>query len=307
MSRFQIATQTHDDTDPSNMKPRQWQVAVVSQDAHLDERSLAATNFVKSRASNSFSINFRSDSNKIFVNSDEATLGKLRAQLFEVKSVVIEATSLSFPELLYTLEAATKAKVKTISLLDLEPQEYRRSFEERLSDHRDFVLSNNCRFRSMPHFMVNLQELPIGRVIFFLGYEGSRLGQALQQEELLQNWKKHIAFGVPAFESGWEIDAISNNIEHFSHEDQIEYLSASSVSASYRLLNRLRMEDKEDMPHIVAPLGTKPHAIGAALFLIEHGTMNQSVLIYDHPERAIERTKAISRWHLYDVTDTSSR
>lgn len=305
MSRFQVSTLTHDEQSPPPVGDRSWDMAVISPDEALDDRSRAATNFAKDHATRNFEMKFLVGSNLTYVNRQQASFGKLRAQLAGVNSLLVEATSLSYPELLYTLAAAAQEKVKSISLLYVEPLGYRRNIEQNLCDHRDFNLSENRRFRAIPGFMTNLGEIATGQAVFFLGYEGARFGQAMQQEEVLQSWRKHIVFGVPAFESGWEIDAIANNIDYISSDDQIQYVAASSVSAAYRLLNELRASDKEQNPVLVAPLGTKPHAIGAALFLIEHDAMDQAVLLYDHPERSTARTEDIRRWHLYDVVDTS--
>lgn len=304
-ARFQISTVTHDDQTPPPMDGRMWDVAAISTDTPLDERSKAATAFAFSHATKQFGIKFAIDGNRTYVDGEAATFGRLCAQLAGAKSLLVEATSLSYPELLYVLTAATKEQVKVISLLYVEPQEYCRPIEDRLCDHRSFDLSANRRFRSIRMFMTNLSEIPQGQAVFFLGYEGARLSQALQQAEVLQSWTKHAVFGVPAFESAWEIDAIANNIDHLSAGDGIKYVAASSAAAAYRLLSELRANEKEGNPILVAPLGTKPHAIGAALFLIEHNGLDQAVLLYDHPECSSKRTLAVRRWHLYDVTDAS--
>lgn len=302
--RFQISTLTHDEQTPPTMGDRTWDVAVLSADIPLDDRSKAATAFATGHAKRSFTLKFSVDTNLIRVDGSEAAPGRLRAQLTGAKSLLVEATSLSYPELLYVLTAATREKVKVVSLLYVEPREYRRPIEERLCDHRNFDLSANRRFRSIPMFMTNLSEIPKGQAVFFLGYEGARLSQALQQAEVLQSWMKHAVFGVPAFESAWEIDAIANNIDHLTVKDAIKYVAASSAAAAYRLLSEMRANEKEGHPILVAPLGTKPHAIGAALFLIEHNGLDQAVLLYDHPERTSQRTLYVRRWHVYDVIDS---
>lgn len=306
MPRFQVSTLTHDEKDPPSVGGRMWEMAALSSDDLVDDRSKAATTFVRNHAKDHFEVRFLVESNLTYVNKQKASFGKLRAQLAGVNSLLIEATSLSYPELLYLLTAATQECVKSISLLYVEPVGYRRTIDNHLCDHRNFNLSENRRFRSIPMFMTNLSEIVTGQAVFFLGYEGARFGQAMQQEEVLQPWRKHIVFGVPAFESGWEIDAIANNVDYLSSNDQIQYVAASSVSAAYRLLNELREDDKENNPVLVAPLGTKPHAIAAALFLIEHEAMDQAVLLYDHPDRSDARTEDVKRWHLYDVIDAKS-
>jgi hypothetical protein len=243
---------------------------------------------------------------EIFLNDDKSSFPRFRGIFSGVNSILIEATSLSYSEILYALSAATEARVRRIRFLYIEPVEYRRGILDRLCDHRDFVLSKNRRYLGIHRFMTNLSETPPGQAVFFLGYEGARLGQALEQEEVLQHWKKHLVFGVPAFESGWEIDSIANNVAHLTTGDQVQYAAASSVLAAYRLLCEMRKNDKEDKSILVAPLGTKPHAIGSALFLVEHHANDQAILLYDHPERTEGRSSNVRRWHFYDVIDTAT-
>jgi hypothetical protein len=139
--------------------------------------------------------------------------------------------------------------------------------------------------------------------------ETSRLGPierpCLEQQEVLQSWHKHVVLGVPAFSPGWEIDAMANNVQYLGKGDQVKYAAAASADAAYRLLSTLLEQDKEERPILIAPLGTKPHAIGAALFLIENESMGRALLLYDHPTRSSGRSSEVRRWHFYDITDTA--
>ncbi len=48
----------------------------------------------------------------------------------------------------------------------------------------------------------------------------------------------------------------------------------------------------------VAPFGTKPMALGAALFRLDHDILSP---IYDHPMRKPDRTYGVHRRHWYEV------
>lgn len=303
--RFKIITHTLDQSEtPLAGGEQRWDMAVVGEANDLDVRSTAASAYARARASSTLTVCFDAAVNEIRVNGEAVKFGRLCTQLAGLNRLLIEATTLTFPEILYVMAAAIKANVAQLRLMYVEPKDYRRSIEGRLCDHRDFDLSDNRRYQSIPMFRTNLSETAPGRAVFFLGYEGARLGQALEQEEMLQRWRKHAVFGVPAFESGWEIDAMANNIQHLNQEDQIQYAAAASAQAAYGLLCELRHQDKEANPILVAPLGTKPHAIGASLFLIEYESMDQAILLYDHPTRSHGRSTDVRRWHFYDVTDT---
>lgn len=306
--RFNIETRTHDDPSaPAQIATLPWDLAVIGETDEIDARSKAACAYARSNCTDILTIRFDSSTNEIRLNGEVVRFGRLCSRLKGLTRILIEATTLTFPEILYVVAAAGREKVAQMHFVYVEPFEYRRRIEGRLSDRRDYNLSDNRRYRSIPMFLTNLSETIPGRAVFFVGYEGARLGQALEQEEVLQRWRKHVVFGVPAFEPGWEIDATANNVQHIGPEDQVQFAAAASAQAAYTLLCSLRNEDKEGDPVLVAPLGTKPHAIGASLFLIEYDALDQAVLLYDHPTRSHGRSESVRRWHFFEVTDTTSR
>jgi hypothetical protein len=301
---FRIRSYSYDGLKvPADLDSRRWDMAAIGTaiNEKLDERSEAACSFVVDHVSEVFRMDF--NNNTATIDGAKAGHGSICVKLRGCKKLLIEATTLNCPELLYLIRAAKKEGVEVISFLYLEPEEYRRTLKGRLSDYRDFDLSGNRRFRSVQGFGSNLTEISPGHAVFFLGYEKARLGQALEQEEALRDWNKHAIFGVPAFEPSWEIDSIANNIQYFSANSlEARYAAASSVEAAYGLLNQLMTDNKTGASIVVAPLGTKPHTIGAALFLVEHPECDDAVLLYDHPQRNHLRSYKVKRWHLYDVT-----
>jgi hypothetical protein len=303
--RFSIATQTHNQVEAPANSSQSWDLAIVGENTAVDQRSKAAVAYASANANSTLTLRFDVSVNQLLINGEHGRVSRLNALLTGKNRILIEATTLSFPEIVYVVHAASKAKVQEMRLVYVEPNDYRRKIKGSLCNHRDFVLSDNRRFQSIPMYQSNLQELDLGRAVFFVGYEGARLGQALEQIEILQSWKKNVVFGVPAFEAGWEIDAMANNVQHIGDQDQVMYAAAASAEAAYRLLSDLRMRDKEGLPILIAPLGTKPHSIGAALFLIEHESMDQAVLLYDHPTKSSGRSNEIRRWHFFDVEDAT--
>jgi len=289
--------------EPTSLAARHWDLAVIGTSANeeLDERSKAACTFAAKHSLKNSRMDFID--NTPVIDDAKVTHGAICVQIRGCKNLLIEATTLNCPELLYLIRAAKKEGVKTISFLYLEPEGYRRTLKGSLSDYRDFELSGNRRFRSIQGFGSNLTEINPGHAVFFLGYEKARLGQALEQEETLSEWGMHAVFGVPAFEPSWEIDSMANNVQYLaSNQFEARYAGAASVEAAYGLLNKLMSDNKEGAPIVVAPLGTKPHTIGAALFLVEHSECDDAILLYDHPQKNNERSYNIRRWHLYDVT-----
>lgn len=306
MRRFRIDTHTHDSAGAPTAAAGSWEVAIIGEDGDLDARSKAGCAFVRANAKATHMVRFDVAGHKNENRFDGTTLRRaaLKARFAGVKSLLVEASSLSFPEILYVTVAAIESGIRTLRFIYVEPREYRRDIKGRLCDQRNFDLSDNRRFVGIPGFLHNLSETEAGQAVFFLGFEGSRLGQALEQQEVLRGWRKHAVFGVPAFSPGWEIDAMANNVQYLAQGDEVNYAAAASADAAYRLLSILREQDKEERPILVAPLGTKPHAIGSALFLIENESMDRALLLYDHPTRSSGRSTEVRRWHFYDVHDS---
>lgn len=289
------------DAVPATFKMRQWDLAVVG-DSEIDDRSKAACCFCTEHATSCFKLAYSVTDKVCLIDGSKALHGALRVRIRGKKRLLIEATSLNCPEILILLRAVIEERVEHVTFLYLEPIEYRRAIKGRLADYRAFDLSNNSRFQSIHGFMTDLSDLPPGQAVFFLGFEKARLAQAFEQEEALQGWKSHAVIGVPAFEPAWEIDTMSNNINQLaSREFVFQFCSAASVDAAYSLLVRLLESDKGGNSVLVAPLGTKPHTIGAALFAAEHNAYDRAVVLFDHPQKRSGRSYKIRKWHLYDV------
>lgn len=299
-NKFTILSTICDGEEPeSTLCTRTWDIAFLG-DPRTDKRSKVACEFVKQQSNQSYSL--RDDNNTLYLDDVQVTRPYLASLTKNAKSILVEATTLACPELIAIIRASVKQEVRHFSFLYLEPVEYRRKIKGNLTQHRDFDLSENFRFRSVHGCMNNLAESLPGQAIFFLGYEKSRLGTALEQQEMLRKWQKHAVFGVPGYQAGWEIDALANNAHHLSADRfNIQYVAADSVNAAYQLLNALRKADKTEKPILVCPLGTKPHTIATSLFLVEHNEDQATTLLFDHPKKASERSTEVRRWHIYDV------
>ena len=267
----------------------------------VDVRSKVARDFVATRCNSHIELNYNLKDKQLEIDGSAVQKNVLNTRLRGMHSILVDATSLNCPELINILRAAHQERITKVSFLYLEPVEYRRRLPNTLTDRRDFDLSANRRYESLHGYSCNLELTPPGTVVFFLGYEGFRMAQALEQEEQLKNWKTHAVFGIPAFQPGWEIDSLANNVANLAPEHNVRYANAASVEAAYRLLTELKEEDKSGNPIIVVPIGTKPHTIAASMFLVEHNAHDDALLIYDHPQRNQERSMDVRKWHLYDV------
>jgi hypothetical protein len=181
MRRFRIDTHTHDNPSSPAVTPGNWELAVIGEDGDLDARSKAACEYVRASATTTLVLRFdiSDHKNELRLNGTPLRLSALKARFAGTNSLLVEASSLSFPEILYVMLVAITARINKLRLIYVEPKEYRRDIKGRLCDQRNFELSDNRRFQAIPNFLTNLSESEPGQAVFFLGFEGSRLGQAL--------------------------------------------------------------------------------------------------------------------------------
>lgn len=136
----------------------------------------------------------------------------------------------------------------------------------------------------------------IDDIIFvaLLGFEGGRFMHIIEN---IQPQRDNIIpiIGVPGFRLEYPFVAYWGNrrpIEETNSWRNISYVSANSIVDVYLFLSKL-IKKHPDKKIKVAPIGTKPHAIGAILFAIKHSSKVE--LIYDNPMRKKRRTSGIGK------------
>lgn len=217
----------------------------------------------------------------------------------EGRRVLLETTTLGVPELLLACKALS-ARQEHVSMLYLEPMSYNapRRTKEVLA-RRDFELSDSfLEFQGIPGWTMPLDETEEQLVVLLLGYEGGRLDRAVEDLPIRPS-QCHLVFGVPAFQAGWEMDSFSNNVPIICEQrlgHGISFCGAANPQAVYDTLVTLHAGQPKESLFFVAPLGTKPHAIGAALFACEYPSIG---VLFDHPSRREKRTSQIGSCHVY--------
>jgi hypothetical protein len=223
------------------------------------------------------------------------------------KNILIDCTTLGVVEIIFILRAARREKVRDLSLLYAEPGEYTREEKEGLATATRFSLTRDRQFSAVHGVSLDLSLYPKGQAIFFLGYEEDRLAMLLTQQENLAQFERYAIFGVPAFEAGWELNSFANHASSITSKAfQVHYAGANSVSDSYQKIEEIySRKTSPEIPTVIAPIGTKPHAIATALFLCEKSAHGETALIYDHPQKRDGRSRKLRRWHLYEVALTN--
>lgn len=213
-------------------------------------------------------------------------------------TVGVDLTSLEHRVWAPLIRAFAASKMDFI-VLYAEPREYRRSNE---LPGAIYDLSLGLGIEPLPGF-ARIGRRPDNEGYFapLLGFEGARLGHILDQEEV-EAGKTSPVVGVPGFRLEYSTNAFLANqtlLEKGHMGQRIEFARANCPFEAYHALQRIHARSPGRYLR-VAPIGTKPHALGAVLYAIRNAEMVE--LIYDHPVRAPGRTGGVSVVNCYEVS-----
>lgn len=133
-----------------------------------------------------------------------------------------------------------------------------------------------------------------------LGFEGARLGLLLTESDPPSD-KVVPVIGLPGFRIEYPFMAYLGNRDHFDGSflhRRLRFAKANCPFDAFQLLQRILTDNPKDLIQ-VAPIGTKPHSLGAVLFALARP--GRVELIYDNPRRKDKRTTGEARVCVYDV------
>jgi hypothetical protein len=223
---------------------------------------------------------------------------------FNAASIVIDATTLDFAEISLLLFAYSFAPKKPrIGFLYVEPQEYvRRTHEDTAVNGAAFDLSSGFAKHPIPPFSGMLGSKDSVHLVAFLGFEGGRLSRMLNEDDGQFVRKVTIVFGIPPFQATWDLEALMANSRLLQTSDAaVKFCGANNPKAAYEILCKALeafTSTSKCNRLAVSPFGTKPMAIGAALYC---ATQKQPRVLFDHPRRKKGRTTGIHCMHWYEV------
>lgn len=181
-----------------------------------------------------------------------------------------------------------------------EPADYRRS-EELPGSIYDLSLS--LGIDPLPGFAkVRRRDDDKGDFVPLLGFEGARLNHIIDQEEVEISRTRPIV-GFPGFRLEYPtITYVANrDILSMDHMDQrVELAQASCPFEAFHAIERIH--ERIDMRYLrIAPIGTKPHALGAVLYAILHPSTTE--IVYDNPVRSNGRSSGTRGVYVYEVSE----
>jgi len=214
------------------------------------------------------------------------------------RSALVEATTLGLVEVVLCVRAADEIESESLHITYVEPGSYSDERSRGVLHRRDFALTESSQlFSAVPGAAVLLNRGDRDRAVILAGYEGDRFQQLLEQNPVKPQ-DCHVVYGVPAFNSGWETNAFANTVNELDERkvNSVLFAGATNPLAAYRVIEQLHKGIDEGDAFVIAPIGTKPHGIGAALYACD----NEGVgLVYDNPLKKHGRSKNLGQWHLY--------
>ena len=277
-----------------------WDLAIVGEP--IDARGQAAVAFLIDHTRQSVELRYLADDLQIMLDGKPRNGRQFETFLIahKEKRIVLEATTLGFAEIFLCCRAACQSGIKEFSFLYVEPADYRRPpLKTKVLHKRDFELSGAVAgFSAIPGAAMIIDDRAPPTAVFFLGYEERRLDRALE-EFSFRTQKCSVVFGVPAFQPGWEMDAFANNIRVIENKNirgTLHFCGAENPRGAYDAITEVHKTVADGDSLVLAPIGTKPHGIGVAVYAAKHPKVG---ILYDHPERRQGRSTDTFNWHLY--------
>lgn len=276
--------------------------------AAIDDRSDFSTRLTTRAARNSHLVSYDSDTYTLTVG-DRVYKADSVIDLprdFRANSILIDATTMEFPEIALVLHAynnLARGKKPRCAFIYTEPEGYsKKPKEEAISLGAAFNLSSGFKAKNpIPPFTTMYNATTKARLVAFLGFEGGRLSQVLNDEDGHYYHQVTVVFGMPPFQATWDLHALMANYRLLQRENtSVRYCSANNPRAAYELLRAAHSANMAGATDrlAVAPFGTKPMALGAALYCVENLFLR---VVYDHPVRVKGRSHGVHRTHFYEV------
>lgn len=219
-------------------------------------------------------------------------------QLLSHEKVLLDISGLPYYVWAPLLRVAYNEKVNT-RVLYAEPEEY--SLHKNPASASLFDLSVKFEgLAPLPGFAQLYGPMDERKCLFvaMLGFEGNRPEKLYYQ---LDPPPKIIpVVGVPGFQIEYPTYTVTCNrslLDSYGAHADIRFARASCPFESYEVLRQVR-RDYPDHYIYVAPVGTKPHGLGAVLYSIVNE--QDSEIMFDYPVKKEGRTKGVGMIHIYD-------
>lgn len=219
--------------------------------------------------------------------------------------ILVDTTSLEFPAIALLLMAYRDfaPRKPRFGFIYIEPARYVPK-ARRDGDCCAVAFDLNAGFKAntpIPQFAPYLSSDKKAHLVAFLGFEGARILRVLQADDGHFYKEVTVVFAVPPFQAAWNTHSLMANTRLLEYSNaNVRYSGANDPLSAYTLLREVQqaLGGSGCSRLAVAPFGTKPAALGTALYCVEQKLMR---VVYDHPVAKAGRTEGINRTHWYEV------
>ncbi len=184
--------------------------------------------------------------------------------------------------------------------LYIEPDDYTRSDAPRIGALFD-LSERILGISPLPGF-ASFRRIDEDKALLvpLIGFEGARLSFIVDH---LEPKKENIfpIVGAPGFKKEYPFHSfLGNQIPLLDTKSWMnaQYSRANCAFSAYYAIDAVS-QARRDYFLRIAPIGTKPHCLGAVLYALAHP--GSCELIYDHPKRSRARTSGVSRVSAFDI------
>lgn len=216
----------------------------------------------------------------------------LLKDFFSSEKILIDITSIHIQEM-FTLLKYFKVTVnkKELDVSYSMPFEYEFSAEP-FTSYRSYY--GNLKTNDLLGFGGISEGMAHSQMVVFLGFEGvlsSKVTEDIQYEELL------LVNNLPSFFPKYKDICVINNYDLLtSRHSKIAYVPAENPFATYNFLDGIFQEGEYAC---IAPLSTKPVALGVCLYAMEHNSLR---VVYPMSEEYNPHsTNSVLNTYLYKI------
>lgn len=282
---------------------------------NIDDRLKWMKAFIKAASTSVHTVTYNNDAAEINIESGSSnaiqtfSINELGEMGTSAGRILIDATSLLLPELLYLMLWADMTH-QDFDVMYVEPSSYQeKPYKSKIGSHSlDYSLSEDGPGLCMlPRYVLPLAD---SRLVVALGYEGHRFGSLLSSDEI--NPKSICGIlGVPPFELGMEKNSYVRNFSPMdearkNYDADFLITAANDPLQNYQLLKKLFQSEgaslKRNKKMHLAPFGTKPVALGMAWFAINNRGVS---IVYDFVKKKRLRSIGVGKIHFWRFSVTS--
>lgn len=287
---------------PTFKLPRKFDIAFTTDT--VDLRGTTSKRIIETNSKYTMTVQFKLADFLLMMNGTDVRIDEISdtKAIRDKRNYLFDATNLDFAELLTIIRAIkNKGKKSRIGFVYVEPTNYKLNPERGAADLHSFSLSKGYgRLSSLPGFAKIFDQDNKAYMFAFLGYESNRLYRAMNEDEGSNVGRYSIVFGVPPFKPMWEMHSLMQNVSILKDYPPIDihFVGASNPVSAYRVIEQQCASLEENETLLLAPFGTKPTTVAAALFAANNPEI---AVIYDFPMKMANRSDGIGPIHYFEV------